>query len=143
MVYLLNPSAIEGWWPMVAPLLEKVWLKTPTGIHETIEDLIQDLAVGLSYCFVDEDKRFAGVFTVNEGRHQKYLMLYTAGGEAPAGGWEEVDSFLEQMAEVFGCSCIQVQGRLGWKRELQPLGYNFDYVTLTKEASHVGRKQGE
>ncbi len=137
MFYLLNPSSIEGWWPLVAPLLSKVWVKTSTGVHDDMEDLVKDLAVGISYCILDEDQSFAGVFTVESGRKSKCLLMYLGGGEEPKGGWKEVDGFLEQMAEMFGCSHIQIQGRLGWKRPLSDLGYQLEHITMMKEAAHV------
>lgn len=132
-MYLLSKDSIEGWWPLVSPLLSKAWDSTAIGDLLSLSDVRDKLSDGSYYCFVSGDRAYAGVFSVCESPRCRYVYFFLSGGQEPSGGWVAVDDFLTEVATVFGCKYIQLEGRLGWKRKVEPLGYKVDSLLLTKE----------
>lgn len=135
-MYLLPKDLLEGWWPMVAPLISKAWESTLIGNLLSLEDIRQKLESGSCYCFISSDAQYAGVFTVKTTPKCSYIHFFLSGGQEPTGGWEAVDDFLQEVAKVFGCKYIHLEGRLGWKRKVEPLGYRVDSLLLTKEVDY-------
>lgn len=140
MIYLMNPETHDGWLPIVTPLLSKAYETTNIGTFKRLDDVRYNLSVGKEWCFLSEDCKCAGVFDVLEVvGGKKVLHFYLCGGEEPSGGWKDVDGFLEEVARVWGCSYIQLEGRLGWKRKVEPLGYKVDSLVLIKEVADEPR----
>lgn len=135
-MYLLPASRINDWWPEVEPLLLKAYLKTNVGLFREIDDLKKDLESEVEFCFVSQDLTYAGVFNIREYQGFSVVYFWLSGGEEPLVGWEGIDSFLHQIAKVFGCSHIQLEGRLGWKRLTEPLGYSLDSIIMIKEVDN-------
>lgn len=132
-MYLLPVSRIDTWWPKVCPLLSKAFLKTNVGEFITIDSLKSRIEAQEEHCFVSNDLKYAGVFSIREEHGFNVLYFWLSGGEEPTVGWEEVDKFLCEVALVFGCKYIQLEGRLGWKRLTEPLGYSLDSIIMIKE----------
>lgn len=130
-MYLLNPSNADKWLPIVEPLLHKAYDKTNVGKFVDKGALKASLSEGTNHCFVSEDLKYAGVFYVTD----KAIRFWLSGGEEPIGGWNVVDEFLMSMAQMFDKPYIQLEGRLGWKRKVEPLGYEVDSLVLIKEVS--------
>lgn len=127
-MYLLNPSNSDKWLPIVEPLLHKAYEKTKVGIFVPKEELREDLIKGDQHCFISPDLKYAGVFSVTD----KTVKFWLSGGEEPLGGWKAVDQFLEKMCHLFDKPYIQLEGRLGWKRKVEPLGYEVDSLIMIK-----------
>lgn len=135
-MYLLPASKKHLWWPIVKPLLEKAYSKTNVETFKSIGELEDDIAQEYQYCFISSDKSYAGVFDIIEGSRSNVLHFWLSGGEEPEGGWKEVDEFLTKVALVFDCKYIQLEGRLGWKKLTEPLGYSLDSVLMIKEVTN-------
>lgn len=135
MIYLMNPETILEWKSLVEPLLAKGYEATNIGDFKRMDDLMYDISVRKAFCFLTDDLRYAGVFDVIEGVDQKILHFFLSGGSEPKDGWEGVDVFLTEVARIFGCSKIQLEGRLGWKRKVEPLGYKVDSLVMIKEVA--------
>lgn len=134
-MYLLPKDCIDGWWPLVSPLLAKAWDTTPVGDSLSLQDVRSRLESGGHHCFITSDRKLAGVFSCYDTPKAKFLNFYLNGGEEPDCGWQGVDEFLTEVAKVFGCQFIQLEGRLGWKRKVEPLGYRVDSLIMTKEVT--------
>ena len=134
-MYLLPPKTINRWWHLVEPLLSKAWDKTNVGSFLDIDDVKCLLEEEKHYCFISGDKEYAGVFRVKVGSKGNTLYFWLSGGEEPSGGWVEVDEWLQELANVFNCKYIQLEGRLGWKRKVEPFGYKVDSLILIKEVA--------
>jgi hypothetical protein len=132
-MYLLSKDVIEGWWPMVAPLLSKAWDTTQIGALMSLSDVRDKLESGVYHCFISSDKSYSGVFSIAQSPKCRYLKFFLSGGQEPSDGWEAVDKFLREVSQVFGCSRIYLEGRVGWKRKVEPLGYTVDSLLMTKE----------
>lgn len=134
-MYLLPPLRINEWWSAVEPLLLKAWDKTNLSSFLDIEDVRDWLEEEKQFCFISEDKKYAGVFRINSGRKGNTLYFWLSGGEEPTGGWDAVDKFLTSISYVFNCKYIQLEGRLGWKKKVEPFGYKVDSLILIKEVT--------
>ena len=63
---------------------------------------------------------------------KKILAIVTAGGRDMDLWLDAILDTAEILAEEQGCEAIYVAGRPGWKRLLEPKGYDLSYTVLTR-----------
>lgn len=62
---------------------------------------------------------------------KKVINIFLAGGELDQ--ILDMDADVKEWAKAQGCTGAQMSGRLGWKKPLKPLGWEFVHANFTKE----------
>lgn len=79
-----------------------------------------------AYALLQEESGLAGVFCINETPFMRILNLFWLGkdpdNKTPC-DYKELDQFLVHAGEHFGCARVVCDGRKGWARVVEPLGY--------------------
>lgn len=91
-------------------------------------DVLLDNVINFQvFCFLQQESGLAGVLSVNTTPKLRILNWFWT-GKHPASkvlpDYEELDSFLVDMAKELGCQRIMCDGRRGWEKVGQPLGYH-------------------
>ena len=131
-----STRSVDDAWEELLPLLERgrvAWEE-----YYTLEEIRNGLAEGRMQFWsmdrVSEEKPFLGFITTLEMYTQKRsLRIMWLGGERFAEAMGMMFSTVEAWARTLGCKNMEVVGRGGFERLLQPLGYKRTHVILTKE----------
>lgn len=103
-------------------------LETSPGL-ETIED-VERLIADCTYQLWP-GPRSAAITEIVEFRRVKALMVRHAGGDMSE--LIEMEKSFCKFASAMGCAKIMGEGRQGWKRVCERMGYAFAFVTMTKD----------
>lgn len=96
----------------------------------TIEDLEQKIAHRRAFFFPGKSAALVGYIEVYPGGRKVFQSLWAVGD------LQEIVAMipgLESIGRMLGCDGILVEGRDGWERALEPLGYERWSVSLYKE----------
>ncbi|HKY44824.1 MAG TPA: hypothetical protein VJM50_17160, partial [Pyrinomonadaceae bacterium] len=89
--------------------------------------------------FLQEESGYAGAFTISQTPLMRSIYFFWSGkdkaNKVPI-NHHEVDEFLIAAARHFNCSQIICEGRAGWSKIVEPLGYVEDSRVYIKEVSH-------
>lgn len=102
---------------------------TKSGGYSDIDDVMADLYNGHAQLW--ETDTATVVTQIVQHPNFRVFNVWLAGGDM-----DGVISLLEEgerFAKANGCSYMEVTGRKGWKRILQPYGFVEDAVVLSKE----------
>ena len=76
--------------------------------------------------FIQVESGYSGIFTVRETPLSRQLYFFWSGKD-PLNetkiDFEEIDRFLTALSKDCQCTHIFCEGRTGWKKILEPLGY--------------------
>jgi hypothetical protein len=139
----LDVSLVPGWaindtWPKVAPMLKRA-TDMSEGRYD-LEDLKYKLLTGEFHLWVVFDQSLniiaaiTSTFTIYP--QAKSLAGQFLGGER-LGDWQ--DTFLEvfeKWGKDNGCQFVELTGRAGWKRALEPNGFRETFRTYQKELTN-------
>ena len=128
------PRDLNQMFPMVADWLVEA-LDTTLG-EESLEGVMDKLSLGDMQMWVvgdEDDLNILGVLLtrIQVCEKTKLLNVYLCSGEA-FDSWTAHLPMLEEWGREQGCEYITATGRRGWKRKLNPLGFEEKYVTLYK-----------
>lgn len=73
------------------------------------------------------------VTRIDQNRDGRTLVVCLLSGENLFDWGYELDKDLEKLAKDCHCTKLTVEGRIGWKRLLQPLGYEVGYLQMVKK----------
>lgn len=100
-----------------------------------IERLYDHVVNFQAYAFHQEESALSGVFSIVTTPLQNHLYWWWTGkdvtNKTPI-DYKELDLFLTQAAQHFGCKRIVCEGRRGWERVSKPFGYREDGRVYTK-----------
>lgn len=143
--YLIQmpPSRIDYVWPEVKKLLEKdKRLLSNTCYAEDLRDTVLAGNYQL-WVYVKNKKIEACCFSeiVLYSTRAKELRLHFAAGQN-RDHWTKSLPIVEKWSAQYGCEQVKMEARLGWKKMLNPLGYNSRNIVLTKRINY-GRRQSK
>lgn len=76
--------------------------------------------------FHQVESGYSGIFTIRFTPLSKQLYFFWSGkdelNDTPI-DFDEVDDFLQSIAKACQCTHIYCEGRIGWKKIIEPLGY--------------------
>jgi hypothetical protein len=129
MILHLCKETLDRLWDKITPGLFRALDKTTLGEFWDLPSLRVALSLGTVYGFYQASSGYSGIYCISESPKAKQLTFFWSGkdpeNETPI-DYEAVDKHLEIVAKVFGCSYISCEGRVGWKKTLEPLGYSPD-----------------
>ena len=121
------------------PGLSRALEKTSLGKSWDIQSLSDNVINFEAYAFLQEESGYAGVFTISQTPLMRSLYWFWSGkdeaNKVPI-DYPEVDAFLIAAARHFNCSQLLCEGRKGWGKVGEPLGYVEDSRIYIKEVSH-------
>jgi len=130
----MEQSAVEG--AAVTALSEwarcRHWIQAAIDISlgfETIED-VEQLLADRTYQFW-AGKRSAAITEIVQFKRAKVLIVRMAGGNLNE--LIEMEKSFCQFACAMGCTKIMGEGRRGWERVSEHMGYRFGYVVAVKD----------
>ena len=124
----VDNERFQYWWEKSKPLLVKALHRS--GDLHTIDDVLESIKTKKAIFYPLKDG--AAIFSVREYARRKLLQIWLVGGDMDA-SIEGVLSGADFHAEQNGCDGIEVIGRKGWKRVLQPYGYDYKSVVMIKD----------
>lgn len=132
----IPPDMVDDYWDVVVPLLEKSF--EYVAYKTTAEDLYDEIKSGhqsLWVAFEEDSLRIIGAYTI---RIKTYPNGATASCEHLGG--ERMDEWADQMSNVMeryvrdiGIEHMEIIGRRGWKKFLEPKGWGSDLVLYRKD----------
>ena len=129
MIIHLCKDTLESLWPLMVSGLKRPLENTSLGEFWDMESLYSRLQVGLLLGFYQESSGYSGIYSLNQAPKALELRFFWSGkdplNETPI-DFQEVNEYLQKAAQVFECTHITCEGRVGWKKVLEPLGYETD-----------------
>lgn len=87
--------------------------------------------------FHQVESGYSGIFTIRHTPLSKQLYFFWSGkdphNETPI-DFNDVDLFLQTIAQVCECTHIYCEGRIGWKKIIEPLGYILESHSYIQKA---------
>jgi len=126
---------LEGRWEDIS-----VHLVSPveqSGGRFTLEDVFHSIAIGDYHLWVAIDEEIAEVVAVcvtgfTLYPRQRMLTCHFLGGSRMDEWLEEMDTILEKWGRQHGAKGIELTGRKGWGRALEPLGWKTTFFITEK-----------
>lgn len=128
----------------IEPLLERAAGRT-NGFY-SIYDLIGFIYGKSHQLWIvadDDSKRILAILmtTIRESLKKRILDLQFAASVEDSGSLlkdfrEVMNDELDNFAVINNCDAIQIEGRRGWKKVMEPVGYKEVAVVLEKEVTH-------
>lgn len=119
---------------MVLPWLEAVERRADG--RETVADLRKWLDVGQLqlYCWMEEDDSVTGVLVTEivQMARGKICRFRVCTGRNPE-RWMPSVKIIEDWARANGCIAMEPIARMGWKKYLEPLGYQATHYVFEKK----------
>lgn len=129
MLVHVSAKNIDRIWDRMVPGLSRALEDTTLGEFWDLESARELIEKGALLAFHQPASGYSGVYSFNQTPKALQLTFFWSGKTADNDvqvDWEEVDAYLTHIAEVFECSHIQCEGRVGWKKIVEPLGYHVD-----------------
>ena len=124
----VDNERFQYWWEKSKPLLVKALHRS--GDLHTIDDVFENIRTKKAIFYPLKDG--AAIFTIKEYARKRLLQIWLGGGDMEA-SIEGVLAGADFYAEQNGCECIEVIGRKGGKRVLEPYGYGYKSVVMIKD----------
>lgn len=126
---------LEGRWEEIS-----IHLVSPiqqSGGRFTLEDVFHSIAIGDYHLWVAIDEEIAEVVAVcvtgfTLYPRQRMLTCHFLGGSRMDEWLEEMDTILEKWGRQHGAKGIELTGRKGWGRALEPLGWKTTFFITEK-----------
>ena len=134
-ISIVPPVMLEGRWEDIS-----VHLVSPveqSGGRFTLEDVFHSIAIGDYHLWVAIDEEIAEVVAVcvtgfTLYPRQRMLTCHFLGGSRMDEWLEEMDTILEKWGRQHGAKGIELTGRKGWGRALEPLGWKTTFFITEK-----------
>lgn len=129
MIVHLCKETLDTLWPLVVPGLKRPLENTSLGEFWDLASLHNQLQEGKVFGFYQEFSGYSGIYSITTTPKATQLTFFWSGKDEDAVGpidYGEVNNYLHRAAQVFQCTHISCEGRVGWKRVLEPLGYETD-----------------
>ena len=121
------------------PGLQRAVSKTSLGESWDIPSLADHIANYAAYAFLQEESGYAGAFTISQTPLMRSIYFFWSGkdvsNKTPI-DYQEVFDFLQAAARHFNCSQIIAEGRKGWEKVVEPLGFREDSRVYIIEVTH-------
>ena len=124
----VDNERFQYWWEKSKPLLVKALHRS--GDLHTIDDVFENIRTKKAIFYPLKDG--AAIFTFREYPRRRLLQIWLVGGDMEA-SIEGVLAGADFYAEQNGCDGIEVIGRKGWKRVLEPYGYDYKSIVMIKD----------
>ena len=134
-ISIVPPEMLEGRWEEIS-----IHLVSPiqqSGGRFTLEDVFHSIAIGDYHLWVAIDEEIAEVVAVcvtgfTLYPRQRMLTCHFLGGSRMDEWLEEMDTILEKWGRQHGAKGIELTGRKGWGRALEPLGWKTTFFITEK-----------
>ena len=138
MLVHITPKNLGTYWELMKPGIERALLENNSYKSWDIESVYDQLHNAQAFGFYLRESGVSGVYTLVEHPLRNLIYVYWAGqhpDNKATPDWEEVDAYLVAIAKTVGASSILIEGRKGWVKKLDHLGYSLETVNLTKEVT--------
>ena len=133
MIGLIPAELSETYWPVVAPLIEKVVAEYDPGY--ATEDLLNDVLKGRKQLWVAATDHIACAVITEINNYPQYKVLhapYVAGDDMEQ--WlPRLLQTLEKFGRAHGCKYVTGCGRRGWVKALSSYGWSEGFTIVRKE----------
>lgn len=135
MIQLVSRQNMEELFPKMVKGLERALTKTSLGKYWSIQSCFDSMINFVVYGFHQHESQYSGIFYIADAPHRRTLHVFW-GGKDPSNDTpidlEELDNFLQAAAKYFQCQSILVEGRAGWGKWIDKLGYHEDTRSYVK-----------
>ena len=138
-MYLIQfkPEEIDKVWPLVKDKVQSALERNHKGKTLMDNQHVKEMCkqgVKQLWVTVDKEDNFKGVCISEIARYPNYnvgVVNIATGNDLPQ--WiDKINVFEKWAFENCGCKKIEVYGRPGWKKMLEPLGFQFNHVQMDK-----------
>jgi hypothetical protein len=134
-ISIVPPEMVEGKWEEIS--LHLVSPVQQSGGRFTLEDVFHNIATGNYHLWVAIDETIPEVVAVcvtgfTPYPQKRMLTCHFLGGGRMDEWVEEMDQVLEKWGRQHGAEGIELTGRKGWGRALEPLGWQTTFFITEK-----------
>ena len=130
-LYGIQSSDIAMYWPVVAPLVMKPFVRLEAYKDYDVEDVLENIRAGKQQCWIaHEDDRVTAVFITQIIVRKKRKVLFVPLIGAETGTikqWIGAIEVFKAFADEKGCDAILGIGRKGWEKVLNPDRVRIEY----------------
>lgn len=133
MIIGISPDRLSSVWHQIEPLLKKAFAAVDYPL--TLLDVIDAVQKSEMQLWMTHDAKMAWMTQIIVYPRYKVFLIISGGGEGIEDWLQEADSLFTAFASHHGCKYVEIQGRRGWVRVGEPLGYTPIYTTIRKEVA--------
>lgn len=125
----INKDKVDALWSRIECGLSRAIDKTTLGEFWDMESLRDYLLSDKLFGFYQTQSGYAGIYSISDTPKARQLTFFWSGKDQNNDNkvdYNEVAEHLNEVATIFGCTHISCEGRVGWKKILEPLGYSTD-----------------
>jgi hypothetical protein len=129
---IIPPEEVTPWLPIIGPMLAPAvdLCHGEVTLHQVLTNLMIGGSTRLMIMQDGEDILAAIVLSIHNHPAKRIMQVSFAGGTRMEDWAEQGLPFVEKLAQELGCNSVYIQGRPGWLRKFEKLGYS-NYGILT------------
>ena len=134
-VRALAPTEIQEYWPIIGPLIESSVSYAPEDLPASLVQVMLENGDAVAVIVQDGIGEINGVLVseiIGQDERKTINCLAVAGDHGE--NWlQDLIRACEQAAIREGCQRVIFRGRVGWRRLMEPKGYQQTGVIMTKQ----------
>ena len=131
MIIGISPDRLVSVWHVAAPLLKKAFDRVDYPF--SMDEILGKVEACDMQLWMTHNLQMAWLTRILVFPRYKVLEVVAAGGKGIDDWLAASDALFTAFASHHGCKYVEVQGRPGWTKVGQPLGYSPVWTTLRKE----------
>lgn len=136
MIVHVNSDNVDKVWSLMIPGLSRVLTKTSLGKYWDLDSALQGVKSGDLLGFYIPESQYSGIYSIQHYPLRTTLFFWWSGKDSsnktPV-DYQELDDYLELIAQTYSCDEIECEGRKGWREILLPLNYREDSILYARE----------
>lgn len=131
MIVGISRDRLSSVWHRAEPLLKKAFDRVDYPF--TMAEVAGKVESSDMQLWMTHDLGTAWLTRILVFPRYKVLEVVACGGKDMDDWLPDLDALLTAFASHHGCKYVEVQGRAGWGKVGEPLGYRFGWITIRKE----------
>ena len=137
-IELATLEKVQVYWPHIASMMERMPNTLANHTPQSLFELCMEGGVQL-WLVGREKHELAMLSSISNYPNARVLEIFWGAGTGALKSGPIVDATIEQFAKKTGCDRIDVHGRPGWEKIMEPYGFKKLSIIMSKPVYASGR----